>query len=175
MGVSFRQESAESIGAPPYGMRITIGSDHRCRGFDSRRTSSQRRRLLKREDNPGDNLPSGFSLSIGYLPYGCCLLGTLLEVGRLSFGYAINLVINSDKPMQNFAADRPTLGKGALVNESGRCNLRVAVLNVNHGDWWLVLPDLLMILWRYESVMGPWDGKQSDFHPHECTDCHTKA
>jgi hypothetical protein len=38
MGVSFRQESAESIGAPPYGMRITIGSDHRCRGFDSRRT-----------------------------------------------------------------------------------------------------------------------------------------
>src|ERR1700722_15820393 len=76
MGVSFRQESAESMGAPPYGMIITIGSDHRCRGFDSRRTSSQRRRLLKREDNPGDNLPSGFSLSIGYSPYDCCLLGT---------------------------------------------------------------------------------------------------
>jgi hypothetical protein len=46
----------------------------------------------------------------------------------------------------------------------------VAVLNVNYGDWWLVLPDRRMILWRYESVMGLLGWKKSDFHVHECTE-----
>lgn len=76
----------------------------------------------------------------------------------------------SDKALQNFAADMHALGKDALVNEVRQVQSQVAVLNVSYGDWWLVLPDRRMILWRYESVMGLLGWKKSDFSAHECTD-----
>jgi hypothetical protein len=76
----------------------------------------------------------------------------------------------SDKAVQNFAADMHALGKDALVNEVRQVQSQVAVLKVNYGDWWLVLPDRRMILWRYESVMGLLGWKKSDFSAHECTD-----
>lgn len=38
------------------------------------------------------------------------------------------------------------------------------------GDWWLILPDRRMILWRYESVSGLLGHKKSEFHVDECTD-----
>ena len=76
----------------------------------------------------------------------------------------------SDKALQNFAADMHALGKDALVNEVRHAQSQVAVLNVSYGDWWLVLPDRRMILWRYESVMGLLGWKKSDFSAQECTD-----
>jgi len=76
----------------------------------------------------------------------------------------------SDKALQNFAADMHALGKDALVNEVRQVQSQVAVLNVSYGDWWLVLPDRRMILWRYESVMGLLGWKKSDFSAHGCTD-----
>jgi hypothetical protein len=76
----------------------------------------------------------------------------------------------SDKALQNFAADMHALGKDALVREVRQVQPEVAVLNVSYGDWWLVLPDRRMILWRYESVMGLLGWKKSDFRTHECTD-----
>jgi len=76
----------------------------------------------------------------------------------------------SDKAMQNFAADMHALGKDALVKEVRQVQSQVAVLNVSYGDWWLVLPDRRMILWRYESVIGLLGWKKSDFRAHECTD-----
>ena len=116
MGVSFRQESAESIGAPPYGMRITIGSDHRCR------VSTVAENLPRKERYSNEKTIQGIICrAASHCQSGICLtavvcFGTATRSGgRLSFGYAINLV--SDKPMQNFAADMPTLRKGVLVNE----------------------------------------------------------
>lgn len=76
----------------------------------------------------------------------------------------------SDKALQNFAADMHALGKDALVSEVRQVQSQVAVLNVSYGDWWLVLPDRRMILWRYESVMGLLGWKKSDFSAQECTD-----
>jgi len=76
----------------------------------------------------------------------------------------------SDKALQNFAADMHALGKDALVNEVRQVQSQVAALNVSYGDWWLVLPDRRMVLWRYESVMGLLGWKKSDFSAHECTD-----
>jgi hypothetical protein len=76
----------------------------------------------------------------------------------------------SDKALQNFAADMHTLGKDALVSEVRQVQSQVVVLNVSYGDWWLVLPDRRMILWRYESVMGLLGLKKSELHEHECTD-----
>lgn len=76
----------------------------------------------------------------------------------------------SDKALQTFAADMHALGKDALVSEVRQVQSQVAVLNVSYGDWWLVLPDRRMILWRYESVMGLLGRKKGDFSAHECTD-----
>ena len=76
----------------------------------------------------------------------------------------------SDKALQNFAADMHVVGKDSLADEVRNVQSQVAVLNVSYGDWWLVLPDRRMILWRYESVMGLLGWKTSDFHERECTD-----
>lgn len=76
----------------------------------------------------------------------------------------------SDKGLKNFAADMHNIGKDALVNEVKNVQSEVAVLNVSYGDWWLILPDRRMILWRYESVMGLLGWKKSDFHERECAD-----
>jgi hypothetical protein len=56
----------------------------------------------------------------------------------------------SDKAMRNFAADMHALGKGDLAEEVRRVQKDVALLNVSYGDYWLVLPDRRMVLWRYQ-------------------------
>lgn len=76
----------------------------------------------------------------------------------------------SDKAMQQFAADMHVLRKDTLANEVRKVQRDVAVLNVNYGDWWLVLPDQRMVLWRYQSVSGLLGFKQSQFSVKECTD-----
>ena len=86
---------------------------------------------------------------------------TLLWVHDVSF---------SDKAMKQFSADMHLLRKDALATEVRKVQRDVAVLNVSYGDWWLVLPDKRMVLWRYESVSGLLGFKQADFPLHECTD-----
>jgi hypothetical protein len=86
---------------------------------------------------------------------------TLLWVHDLSF---------SDKAMKQFAADMHVLRKDGLAKEVRTVQHDVAVLNVSYGDWWLVLPDKRMVLWRYETVSGLLGFKKSDFSVHECTD-----
>src|SRR6201998_1321729 len=86
---------------------------------------------------------------------------TLLWVHDVSF---------SDKAMKQFSADMHMLRKDALATEVREVQRDVAVLNVSYGDWWLVLPDKRMVLWRYESVSGLLGFKKADFPLHECTD-----
>ena len=72
--------------------------------------------------------------------------------------------------MKNFAADMHAVGEDDLAEEVRKVQKDVAVLNVSYGDYWLVLPDRRMVLWRYESVMGLLGFAQSSFARHECTD-----
>jgi hypothetical protein len=76
----------------------------------------------------------------------------------------------SDKGMRQFANDMHRLHKEALAEDVRKAQHDVAVLNVSYGDWWLVMPDKRMILWRFESVMGLLGFKRSNFRPQECTD-----
>jgi hypothetical protein len=84
---------------------------------------------------------------------------TLLWVHNTSF---------SDKAMQNFAADMHLAGKDGLAEEVRRVQQDVAVLNIGYGDYWLILPDRRMVLWRYESVSGLLGFKH--FAAHKCAD-----
>lgn len=76
----------------------------------------------------------------------------------------------SDKAMKNFAADMHALGKDELAEEVRRDQDKVAVLNVSYGDFWLVLPDRRMVLWRFESVRGLLGLNRSEIPTVECTD-----
>jgi hypothetical protein len=76
----------------------------------------------------------------------------------------------SNKGMRQFTNDMHLLRKDALAEEVRKVQHDVAVLNVSYGDWWLVLPDKRMILWRYESVSGLLGFKQSNFPSRECSD-----
>jgi hypothetical protein len=85
----------------------------------------------------------------------------LLSVHDRSFG---------EKAMRIFAADMDLLGKGALVDEVRSQQDEVALITVNYGDYWLVLPDNRMILWRYTSVSGLLNLKPSDFNTRRCSE-----
>jgi hypothetical protein len=76
----------------------------------------------------------------------------------------------SDKAMLQFAADMHKLGRDKLAVDVRKVQHDVALLNIRDGDWWLVLPDKRMVLWRYESVSGLLGFKQSQVSPVECTD-----
>jgi hypothetical protein len=76
----------------------------------------------------------------------------------------------SDKAMQNFAADMHALGKDGLAEEVRRVQQDVALINIGYKDYWLLLPNRRMVLWRYESVSGLLGFAQSAFALHECTD-----
>jgi hypothetical protein len=76
----------------------------------------------------------------------------------------------SDKALRIFEADMRALNKESLAKEIRMLQHQVAVLTVNYGDYWLILPDRRMVLWRYESVSGLLGWKRSDFTARECTD-----
>ncbi|HYE24571.1 MAG TPA: hypothetical protein VEG32_05150, partial [Clostridia bacterium] len=76
----------------------------------------------------------------------------------------------TDKAVRNFVADMHVLGKDALADEVSRTQTDIAVLTVSYGDYWLVLPDKRMVLWRYQSVSGLLGFKPSQFSVKECTD-----
>jgi len=72
--------------------------------------------------------------------------------------------------MRNFAADMHKLGKDRLADEVSSVQRDVAVVSIGYGDWWLVLPDKRMVLWRYESFSGLLGFRQSQFSAQECAD-----
>jgi hypothetical protein len=55
----------------------------------------------------------------------------------------------SDKAMQNFTADMKQLGKDSLADEVARAQDKVALVFLDYGSDWIVLPDNRMILWRH--------------------------
>jgi len=74
----------------------------------------------------------------------------------------------SEKAMKQFAADMGLIGKDALVDEVRSEQDKIALITVNYGDYWLVLPDKRMVLWRFSTVYGLLNFEKSDFSVHKC-------
>jgi hypothetical protein len=79
----------------------------------------------------------------------------------------------SEKAMRNFAADMDILGKDELASEVRAEQNEVALITVNYGDYWLILPDKRMILWRYTSVSGLLNFKSWHLNTRRCSDYAT--
>jgi hypothetical protein len=79
----------------------------------------------------------------------------------------------SEKGMEVFAADMAILGKDALASEVRAEQTEVAVMTVKYGDYWLILPDKRMILWRNASVSGLLNFKPFDLSIRRCSDYAT--
>jgi hypothetical protein len=78
-----------------------------------------------------------------------------------------------DKAMNLFAADMNAMGKSALADEVRAEQDKIALITIQYGDYWLVLPDERMVLWRYSSVSGLLKFKPSDFPFQRCSDYNT--
>ena len=78
-----------------------------------------------------------------------------------------------DKAMNLFAADMNAMGKSALADEVRAEQDKIALITIQYGDYWLVLPDERMVLWRYSSVSGLLNFKPSDFPFQRCSDYNT--
>ena len=78
-----------------------------------------------------------------------------------------------DKAMNLFAADMNAMGKSALADEVRAEQDKIALITIQYGDYWLVLPDERMVLWRYSSRSGLLNFKPSDFPFQRCSDYNT--
>ncbi len=74
----------------------------------------------------------------------------------------------SEKAMKEFTADMVLMGRDALVDEVRAKQDEIALVTINYGDYWLVLPDERMILWRFSTVSGLLHFQRSDFSIHNC-------
>jgi hypothetical protein len=72
--------------------------------------------------------------------------------------------------MSLFAADMNAMGKSVLVDEVRAEQDKIALITIRYGDYWLVLPDKKMVLWRYTSVSGLLNFKSSDFPFRRCSE-----
>jgi hypothetical protein len=79
----------------------------------------------------------------------------------------------SEKAMNLFAADMRAMGKSALADEVRAEQEEIALITIQYGDYWLVLPDKSMVLWRYTSVSGLLNFKSSDFPFQRCSEYNT--
>ena len=76
----------------------------------------------------------------------------------------------SEKAMQNFTADMKQLGKESLADEVARVQDKVALVFLDYGSDWIILPDNRMILWRHylPASFLKWTG--ADFTFKRCVD-----
>lgn len=81
----------------------------------------------------------------------------------------------SEKAMNLFAADMETVGKAALVDEVRSERDKIALITIQYGAYWLVLPNKQMVLWRYSRAAELPNFKLSDFPSRRCSDYHTAS
>lgn len=74
----------------------------------------------------------------------------------------------SDKAMQNFAADMKQLGKQSLADEVATVQDKVALVFLDYGSYWIILPDKRMILWRHYLPASFLKWTQADFKFERC-------
>lgn len=76
----------------------------------------------------------------------------------------------SDKAMQNFTADMKQLGKESLADEVARVQDKVALVFLDYGSDWIILPDKRMILWRHYLLASFLKWTQADFTFKRCVE-----
>ena len=76
----------------------------------------------------------------------------------------------SDKAMQNFTADMKQLGKESLADEVATVRGKVALVFLDYGSDWIILPDNRMILWRHYLPASFLKWTQADFTFKRCVD-----
>jgi hypothetical protein len=76
----------------------------------------------------------------------------------------------SDKAMQNFSADMKQLGKESLADEVARVQDKVALVFLDYGSDWIILPDNRMILWRHYLPASFLKWTQTDFTIKRCVE-----
>lgn len=76
----------------------------------------------------------------------------------------------SAKAMQNFAADMKELGKGSLANEVAAVQDKAALVFLDYGSDWIILPDKRMVLWRHYAPAGYLKWQATDFKFRRCAD-----
>jgi hypothetical protein len=76
----------------------------------------------------------------------------------------------SSKAMQNFAADMKKMGKESLAAEASAVQDKVALIFLDYGSDWLILPDKRMILWRHYLPATFMKWSANDFKFARCAD-----
>ncbi|MGA2484288.1 MAG: hypothetical protein ABSF92_14365 [Candidatus Acidiferrales bacterium] len=76
----------------------------------------------------------------------------------------------SVKAMQNFAADMKKLGKEPLANEVATVQDKAALVFLDYGSDWVILPDKRMILWKHYLPASFLKWKATDFTFERCAD-----
>jgi len=76
----------------------------------------------------------------------------------------------SEKAMQNFKADMKELGKESLADEVALAQDKAALLFLDYGSDWIILPDKRMILWRHYLPASFLKWKAADFQFRRCAD-----
>jgi hypothetical protein len=76
----------------------------------------------------------------------------------------------SEKAMRNFTADMKKLGKESLAEEVARVQDKVALVFLDYGSDWIILPDKRMILWRHYLPASFLKWTEADFKYARCAD-----
>lgn len=76
----------------------------------------------------------------------------------------------SDKAMQNFTADMKQLGKEPLADEVAKVQDKAALVFLDYGSDWIMLPNKRMILWRHYLPASFLKWSQADFTFKRCAE-----
>ena len=88
----------------------------------------------------------------------------------------------TEKGMKTFAADMKAAGRQDLVERVKPVQAQAVLIETSNrsyaleygqGDYWIVLPDKTVILWRWQSLNHVLRWKPAVFPAHECTDYGT--
>jgi hypothetical protein len=76
----------------------------------------------------------------------------------------------SDKAMRTFTADMEKLGKQSLADEVAKVQDKAAMVFLDYGSSWIILPDKRMILWRHYRPATFLKWTEADFKFERCAD-----
>jgi hypothetical protein len=76
----------------------------------------------------------------------------------------------SEKAMESFAADMKILGEDSLATDVAANQDKAALVFLDYGSDWIILPDKRMILWRHYAPASFLKWNANDFKIAECAD-----
>jgi len=91
----------------------------------------------------------------------------LQEGGFVTYVHGLSM---TDKAMRIFSADMKAVGHVDLIQRVKDSQNDAALLETGSGDWWIVLPDHSMILWRWGSLKPILKWPMNTFDAKRCTD-----